>query len=141
MRGIGTINAPSLSTAARQFIGVPFRLHGRDPAVGLDCVGLVAAALAAMGRTPSVPNSYALRNSNIDSLLKFASSNGFGASSDTVRPDDLIMVLPGPAQFHLLVAEHESSFIHAHAGLRRVVRMPGPLGWPVYRHWSLSSKD
>lgn len=30
---------------ARRLIGVRFRAQGRDPAFGVDCVGLVAAAL------------------------------------------------------------------------------------------------
>ncbi|MDZ4308365.1 peptidoglycan endopeptidase [Allopontixanthobacter sp.] len=135
------MKAASLSAAAARFIGAPFRLYGRDPASGLDCVGLVAAALSATGRMPLVPHAYALRVSDIGNCLEFASANGFREASGPVAPDDLILVRPGPAQFHLLIAEHRRSFIHAHAGLRRVVRMPGPLGWPVDRHWYLSSKD
>lgn len=131
----------SLAQAARQFIGVPFRLHGRDPATGLDCVGLVASALAAMGRTPIAPQSYELRNTEITQLLAFAAANAFKQTAGPLEPDDLILVMPGPAQFHLLIAEHSGSFIHAHAGLRRVVRMPGPLGWKVHRQWHLSSKE
>ncbi len=34
-----------LAAAALNLIGTPFRLHGRDPATGLDCVGLVAEAM------------------------------------------------------------------------------------------------
>ncbi len=131
----------SLAQAARRFVGAPFRLHGRDPATGLDCVGLVAAALTAMGRTPILPQTYALRNSDITKLLGFAAANAFQDSAGPVEPDDLLLVKPGPAQFHLLIAEHSGSFIHAHAGLRRVVRMPGPLGLTVHRHWHLSTKE
>jgi len=130
-----------LVEAARRFVGAPFRLHGRDPATGLDCVGLVAAALAAMGRTPIVPRTYALRNSDITNLLGFAAANGFEDIGGPVEPGDLVLVRPGPAQFHLLIAERSGSFIHAHAGLRRVVRMPGPLGLTVHRHWHLSTKE
>lgn len=135
------MSTASLSEAAGQLVGAPFRLHGRNPVLGLDCVGLVGAALAAIGRRPAVPQSYALRNSNIDVLLEFASANGFHSTSGSVRPDNLILVQPSPAQFHLLIAAPGSSFVHAHAGLRRVVRMPGPLAWPIFRHWYLSSKD
>ena len=35
----------ALATAAEQLIGIPFRLHGRNPETGLDCVGVVAAAV------------------------------------------------------------------------------------------------
>ena len=34
--------------AARTMVGVPFRAQGRDPRCGLDCVGLVWAAYAAV---------------------------------------------------------------------------------------------
>lgn len=128
----------SLNQAAEQFIGVPYRLYGRDRLVGLDCIGLVAAALAATGRNPVIPESYALRNSDITALLKFGSANGLRQTCGAIRPGDIVLVEPGPAQFHLLVAENSTSFIHAHAGLRRVVRMPGPLQWAIYRHWRLS---
>lgn len=136
-----TKEACSLAQASARFVGVTFRLHGRNPATGLDCVGLVASALAAIGRTPVVPQDYALRNSEITKLLAFAAANAFEHRAGPIETDDLILVRPGPAQFHLLIAEHSGSFIHAHAGLRRVVRMPGPLGWTVHRHWHLSSKD
>ena len=134
-------DAAMLAQAAARFIAVPFRLHGRDPDFGLDCIGLIASALAATGRTPVIPHSYALRNSDITQLLKFASANDFDEISGPIEPGDIILVEPGPAQFHLLIAEHSGSFIHAHAGLRRVVRMPGPLGWSTYCQWRISSKD
>lgn len=136
-----TGQANSLAQAAQGFLGVPFRLHGRDPATGLDCVGLVAAAITAMGRTPIVPRTYALRNSDITKLLAFAAANAFENRTGPIEAGDLILMKPGPAQFHLLIAEHSASFIHAHAGLRRVVRMPGPLGLTVHRHWHLSTKE
>lgn len=50
-------------------------------------------------------------------------------------PGDVLLVRPGPAQVHLLVCARDGRFVHAHAGLRRVVAMPGPHGWPVLRHW------
>ncbi len=131
----------SLAQAAQRFIGVPFRLHCRNPAIGLDCVGLVGAALTELGRTPILPQAYGLRNSDITWLLTFAAANALKSSAGPIAADEIILVRPGPAQFHLLIAEHSGSFIHAHAGLRRVVRMPGPLGWAVHRHWHLSSKD
>lgn len=135
------VQTASLARAARQFIGVPFRLHGRDPAFGLDCIGLVGAALAAIGRTPVLPATYALRNSDVTRLLEFAAVNGLQECSPPIRSGDVILVEPGPSQHHVLIAEHSGSFIHAHAGLRRVVRMPGPLDWAICRHWRLSIKD
>ena len=39
----------AIIAAARAAIGARFRLHGRDPATGLDCVGLVACAAPRAG--------------------------------------------------------------------------------------------
>lgn len=135
-----TRDAGPLAQAAAHFIGVPFRLHGRNPAIGLDCVGLLAAALEATGRTVAAPQNYGLRNSDISAALTLAAQNDLSQARGAIRCDDVLLVQPGPAQFHLLIAEHRNSFIHAHAGFRRVVRMPGPLDWPVTRHWRLSAK-
>lgn len=123
------------SIAALALVGAPFRLHGRDPATGIDCVGLVARAMSAAGLRVSDPVGYALRNSAIDDLLHVADRCDLVPAHDQLLPGDILLVGPGPAQQHLLVAAPGGSFVHAHAGLRRVVRMPGPLTWPTLRHW------
>ena len=41
----------TLAEAARRFLGVPFLHQGRDPVVGLDCIGLLAAAAREAGLT------------------------------------------------------------------------------------------
>ncbi|MEG8037878.1 hypothetical protein QP166_00400 [Sphingomonas sp. LR60] len=46
--------------AAQQLVGVRFRVQGRDPALGLDCVGLVAVALWRAGAAVTVPRDYAV---------------------------------------------------------------------------------
>lgn len=137
---IGTPGA-NLAKAAGQFVGVRFRLHGRDPAFGLDCVGLVAAALRAIGRVPVVSDTYALRNRDIAPCLMLAPANGFEETALPILSGDVALVRPGPAQWHLLIAADGGKFIHAHAGLRRIVRMPGPLCWPILRRWRLPSKE
>ena len=54
-----------LARAAEALIGAPFRLHGRNAATGLDCIGVVTAAFVACGReTGSLP-AYGLRNRSI----------------------------------------------------------------------------
>ncbi|HTM95133.1 MAG TPA: peptidoglycan endopeptidase [Croceibacterium sp.] len=121
-----------VALAAQALVGTRFRLHGRDPATGLDCVGLVSAALGA-----SAPAGYRLRNSNIAAGLAWAPAAGLVEATGTIEPGDVMLVRSGPAQHHLLVAGPSGDFIHAHAGLRRVVVTPGPLSWPVERHWRL----
>src|SRR3546814_11269985 len=49
-------------------------------------------------------------------------------------PGDIVLVQAGVRQFHVMVFTGEG-FIHAHAGLRRVVAMPGESPWPVIGVW------
>ena len=130
-----------LAAAAEALVGTPFRLHGRDPATGLDCVGVVVAALTAIGRAVESNAAYALRNRSIVGLLELAEANGLTDTRAPLAPGDLVLVRPGPGQHHLLVAAGPALFIHAHAGLRRVVIQPGPLPWPIERRWRLATGE
>ncbi len=124
-----------VASAALALVGVPFRLHGRHPSTGLDCVGLVASAMSAAGLHVAIPHAYALRNSAIDLLLDVADRCDLAPAHDHYQPGDVLLVAPGPAQHHLLIAAPGGAFVHAHAGLRRVVNTPGPPGWPTLRQW------
>lgn len=125
------------AAAAEALAGAPFRLGGRDPAMGLDCVGLVACALDGA----DAPAGYALRNSDLTRHLAFATRAGFAPASGAIARGDLILAVPGPAQHHLLVALAPARFVHAHAGLRRAAIHHGALPWPVLAHWRLSTRD
>jgi cell wall-associated NlpC family hydrolase len=133
------MSGADLALAATSLVGAPFRLHGRDPASGLDCVGVLAAALARCGRVEDLPNGYALRNRVLPELAASVSGSGFVAVTGEVAAGDVLLVQSGPAQFHLLVASGGGSFIHAHAGLKRVVCSNCPPDWPVVAHWRLAS--
>ena len=128
----------ALAQAAQTLAGTRYRLHGRDPRTGLDCVGLLAAALRAIGREAPAPSRYGLRNRDIAGALAFAPLAGLVDAPGPVRSGDVLLVRPGPLQHHLLIAGAAGDFIHAHAGLRRVVATPGPIAWPVLRHWRLT---
>lgn len=134
-----TADGPALAIAAERFVGTPFRLHGRDPARGLDCVGLVAAALAAAGRPSRAPTGYRLRQVAIDAFLDAAAVAGLEDAAGRIAPGDVLLVRPGSAQHHLVVASAGGGFIHAHAGLGRIVVTPAPLTWPIVRHWRLGA--
>ena len=136
-----TMPGASLAQAAAELVGTPFRLHGASAEHGVDCVGLVACALARIGREPHRPQGYGLRNSHIDHHLAFAALNGLVQADGPLQSGDVMLVVPGPGQHHLLIAEDLSHFIHAHAGLRKVVRMPGPLPWPIEQHWRLGAAN
>lgn len=125
----------ALAEAAAGLIGCPFRLHGRDPATGLDCVGLVGAALTATGARPIVPTGYGLRNLAVDHWLHFASRSGLVSSPGPVRAGDVMLIALSHCQYHLVIATSGVSVIHAHAGLRQVVQQPRERTWRVYTKW------
>ncbi len=132
--------AEAFADAAAGLVGTPFRFRGRDRATGLDCVGLVLAALADIGRKPAAVGGYAMRQLDPARHFEVALDCGFTpVNQGSIRTGDLLLVRPGPAQVHLLVAFRKRYFIHAHAGLGRVVRTPAPCPWPTERHWRLAA--
>lgn len=133
------MSGEALAEAASQFIGARFKLYGRDPQTGLDCVGLVCASLSAIGRPLEYPRGYKLRNHSIDDWLPIASKLGLEPTHQTERSGDILLVQPGPAQHHLMIVEQPGSVIHAHAGLRRVVRQPLDLSQTRLMHWRLNA--
>ncbi|WP_218277309.1 hypothetical protein, partial [Pseudomonas sp. FW305-67] len=61
--------ADRVAQAALGSVGARFRLHGRDPATGLDCIGLAAHALQAGGFNGEVPDGYALRGGDLARIM------------------------------------------------------------------------
>jgi cell wall-associated NlpC family hydrolase len=122
---------PRALRRARTLIGTPFRLHGRDRAHGIDCVGLVAVS----HNCPDLaPTGYTMRNSENARWLALLDKD-LCRRAGAMRPGDLVMMIAGPAQLHLGIFSG-NGLIHADAGLRRVVETPGPLRWPVIGIWS-----
>jgi cell wall-associated NlpC family hydrolase len=128
-----------LAEAAETLEGVPFRLHGRDPATGLDCIGVLAASLAACGCPPPFPSGYRLRTRTLPELGGMARACGFALHEGVCKPGDILLVKAGPAQFHFLLAVRGGRFVHAHAGLKRVICSNGPPAWPIVHHWRLAT--
>lgn len=113
---------------ARDLVGIPFRLHGRD-AGGLDCVGLVALAY----RQAAVPSGYALRTADAAAVTVPLKAMRF-RKRRACRPGDVLLLDAGPAQLHLGLWTGDS-LIHADAALRRVVETPGAPRWPILSIW------
>lgn len=124
-------NGADIARAARLCIGVRFRPQGRDPCHGLDCVGLAGMAF---GRA-ALPQDYALRGGDGVSIVAAITAFGLGAiDARDAREGDLLLLETGPRQFHLAVLT-DAGFVHADAGLRRVVETPGRPRWPVLAAW------
>lgn len=122
-----------IAARARALVGTRFRPQGRDPALGLDCVG--AAAAAARIPRGRVPNGYDLRGQALAEIEHALCDLGWqplvGA---TPRPGDILVCAPGPSQFHIAIIV-EDGFVHADAVLRRVVERPLPVPWRVVGAW------
>lgn len=127
-----------LASAAIELVGVPFRLHGRDPATGLDCVGVAVAAMGKIGRRVDVPCDYRLRGGCLKQFDRWAEACGLDIVRDHApgAPGDLLLCEPGLRQFHLII-DCGPQLVHAHIGLGRVVAAPSPPSWPVRRRWRL----
>jgi murein DD-endopeptidase / murein LD-carboxypeptidase len=115
---------------AQSLIGVPFRVHGRSPKIGLDCVGLVVAAT---GTRHPVPTGYTLRNADEARWRAILDQHGARRTEPPLY-GDVLLLRAGPAQFHLGIWTGES-LIHADARLRRVVELPGKPPWSVLGAW------
>ena len=122
-----------IARRARSLAGVRFRPQGRDPALGLDCIG--AAAAAAQVPAERVPCGYALRGQHLAAIEQGLSELGCRpVPADEAAAGDVLVCVAGTAQFHLIVRAWDS-FVHADAGLRRVVERPLPVPWPVAGAW------
>jgi hypothetical protein len=127
MTGMGE----ALAREALGLVGVPFRMHGRTE-VGVDCVGLVALAAWRAGHRGAAPDRYSLRGGRVAQFEAWLAAAGL-RRVERMQSGDVVLVQAGVRQFHLMVFAG-AGFVHAHAGLRRVVAMPGESPWPVNRY-------
>ncbi len=119
----------SVVERARGAVGARFRLHGRSPEDGLDCVGLAAWAFG----VTDVPSGYALRGGDAARVAAVVAGLGL---VPVVEPGagQLLLMRSGPGQLHLALSV-EDGIVHADAGLRRVVERPGVVEWVVLGRW------
>ena len=117
-------------------VGVPFRAQGCDPAMGVDCVGLVWAAYAAIGRRVVRPRDYPLRGWARARVAAALEAAGFVPVDAEARDGDVALIAFAAGQFHLGLTG-PASLVHAHAGLRRVVETPFDAGREDAALWRL----
>lgn len=118
-------------------VGVKFRPQGCDPATGLDCVGLVWAAYAGAGCRLVRPVGYPLRGWSRERIEAALSATGFVATFGGGRAGDVALIAHPARQYHLALLGPET-FIHAHAGLRRVAETPLDAMTRAAARWRLS---
>ena len=117
---------------ARALVGTRFRPQGRG-GDGLDCVGVILATFAVS--PTSVRNNYSLRGDHLRELRGALDVHFRRVPKRELRTGDVMLLEAGEQQFHLAVRS-EQGFVHAHAGIRRVVETPGDPQCPlvaVYR--------
>ena len=129
----------ALAAAARDLVGTPFRLQGREPASGLDCIGVVIVSLAQVRIELALPADYRPRRRSFaipeTALASAGLSRTTGASP---QPGDILLLRTAPAQVHAAIAINAGEIVHAHAGLGRVVRTPLPDQWALLAAWRLT---
>lgn len=123
-----------IAAEARAMVSTPFRLQGRDPATGVDCIGLAIVALHRAGHPVVGPSSYGLRMADEARAQAWLIAAGLREAAHAII-GDLVLVRSAPFQLHLMIAAFGGRFVHAHAGLRKVVEMPGPSPWPILGRW------
>jgi cell wall-associated NlpC family hydrolase len=129
----------AIAARARALVGTRFRPQGRQPALGLDCVGLAAAAAGVPAER--LPGDYALRGQKLARIEQELCDLGcVPVPGGAAEPGDVVVCDAGPAQFHLAVATGEG-FVHADAGLRRVIERPLPLPWPALSVWRMAGGE
>ena len=117
---------------AQALVGTPFRVQGRGVG-GLDCVGVVLATFNIPD--DSVRRDYALRGDHLHELQDAIARHFRSVARTMLRAGDVLLLEAGARQFHLAVCTGRG-FVHAHAGIGRIVETPGLPEWPllgVYR--------
>lgn len=123
--------------AALALVGTRFRFHGHDPATGLDCVGLVAMAYGAAGYAVAALPIYRIRDMDACTVANLLSDMGLERVADAADGDVLLSMV-ATRQSHLGIAG-PGAWVHAHAGLRRVVMVPGDC--PAGERWRPMSAE
>jgi cell wall-associated NlpC family hydrolase len=125
-------------SAARACIGTPFRPQGRTPLLGLDCVGLVLVAAAAVGLRPQIP-PYRLGGDHEMLAEQAILANGCRAL-DEALPGDIVLLAPHLRLRHFGILS-PVGLLHAHAGLGRVVEAPVDAAWQRVGAWRLPGME
>ena len=120
------------ASRAQALLGTRFRPQGRGEG-GLDCVGVVLATFGI--REHAVRRNYQLRGDHLREVRVALGEHFRRVPRTQLRSGDVMLLAARERQVHLAVRT-DAGFVHAHAGVRRVVETPGLPEWPllgVYR--------
>ncbi|MEY4270698.1 MAG: hypothetical protein RLZZ58_1914 [Pseudomonadota bacterium] len=109
--------------AAQALVGTRFRLHGRDPATGVDCIGLALCAHAGAGVVLAAPDDYPLRGWPRARVENWILRAGLVRADGALRPGDVPVIDAGFGQWHFGIAG-PGMLVHADARRRRVIQAP-----------------
>lgn len=115
-----TTRGEEIAAAARACIGTPFRLHGRVPGRGLDCVGLVVHVGRSLALIDHDETGYGLSGSGARLEAELMRAGLERVAVAQTRVGDVLLFDMGRGLLHVAVRS-EHGVIHAHRGLGRVV--------------------
>lgn len=119
--------AMDFAERARALVDTRFRFQGRGRD-GLDCVGVV---LATFGIDPAgVRSDYGPDHQDQIELDTALLKHFSRLQPRQLAPGDVMLMTITKRRLHLGIRTREG-FVHAHAGLRRVVETPGMPEWPL----------
>lgn len=103
--------------AARKYLDVRWKHQGRNPASGLDCLGLIVQVAKDLGVKPQDATDYT-RTPDARRLMAELESQLLRVSQYQIG--DILLMRMGTNPQHLCIVT-DKGIIHAHANVRRVV--------------------
>src|SRR5690625_738099 len=125
----------AIVTAAREWLGTPFRHRGRLKGVGVDCIGLAVGVARALD-LPVIDNLDYPRRPDAELLRRGLAAQLVPLHPHEARPGDLLRLAVNSKATHVgiltVLIDQRPGLIHAYAPCRKVIehgwdgRWPGP---------------
>ena len=114
-----------LDQAAAHFVGTPFRWGGRRPGVGLDCVGVLAAAATECGAGLKDYKSYGA-DTDPDSIMNRLIPQLEPIAVDDALPGDVLVfwIRRKDTPAHIGILAEDGTEIHSNLSVRECIRDP-----------------
>jgi len=132
-----------IAQAAEAMVGIPFRHQGRNPKVGVDCVGVVLCAVWSAGcDLPDCLGYGPLPRSEV--LLAELEKRARRIHMDDAQPGDVLLFQYRPElPMHFAVLVWNNYVVHAHGSTGKVVRHRLSPAWAMRLHsiWRAEGVD